>query len=268
MMKLCLCGLGRAGVQIAKYLLARKDVKLVSACSSSNSKKIGKDLGEILDCRDTGVIVQSPASIQSEQRNTIPDVVIDFSTPTAALENAEIFSKMKINIVMGTTGFTENEEEKLSVLVQKHNNGLIYAPNITRGVNVMMLLTELSSRLLENYDVEIVEMHHKYKMDKPSGTAQKISQVLNKHQLRNKDISISSVRAGGIIGFHKVIMAGENDKIEISHESFSRKAFAEGALQAAEFIYHKRGIYKMRDMFNFEEVLADYISEKQVTSGV
>lgn len=263
MIKICLCGLGRAGIQIAKYLLTRKDVKVVSACSSEKSKKIGKDLGEILNCRDTGIIVQTPECIKPELESSFPDVVIDFSSPSAALKNTELFSKMKRNIVMGTTGFTENEEKKLFSIVKKYKNGLIYAPNITRGVNVLMFLTELASRLLDNYDIEIIEMHHKYKKDKPSGTAQKINQVIKSCSSNIENTAISSVRAGGIVGYHKVIMAGEYDKLEISHESFSRQAFAEGALYATKFINNKKGIYKMKDMFNFEEILWDYFSQKQ-----
>jgi len=263
MIKLCISGLGRAGKQIAEYLWGREDVKLISTCCSTGSKKLGKDLGEIINCRDTGIIVGTPEGIIRQQGRNFPDVVIDFSTPAAAIKNAEIFSKGKINIVMGTTGFTPQEEQQLFSIVNKYNNGLIYAPNITKGVNVLMFLSEMASRLLNNYDVEIIEMHHKHKKDNPSGTAHKIRQVINNSDSGPENISISSVRAGGIVGLHKVIIAGENDKLEISHESFSRKAFAEGALHAAQFIHKKTGIYKMQDMFNFGDVLKGYFSEKQ-----
>jgi len=263
MIKICLSGLGRAGSQIARYLLERDDAKIISACCAPDSPKRGKDLGEILNYRDTGIIVDTVEDMKPYLSGTLPDVVIDFSTPWAALKNAELFAKMKINIVMGTTGFSPDEETHLFSMIKKHKTGLIYAPNITMGVNVLMLLTELASRLLSNYDAEIIEMHHKNKKDIPSATAKKISGVINGNSLdetKAADTPISSVRAGGIIGYHKVVLAGEHDKIEIVHESMSRNAFAEGALYAAKFINHKTGLFEMRDMLKFGELLADYFS--------
>ena len=265
MIKICVSGLGRAGRQIAKYILDSKDAKLVSVCCGPDSPKLGKDLGEVLNVRDTGIIVDSVDHFESGLFRAFPDVVIDFSTPDAALRNAEIFSKLNINIVMGTTGFSEEQEKQLFSIVRKYKNGLIYAPNITKGINIMMFLTELASRLLGNYDAEIIEMHHKHKKDRPSGTALKISNCIKNNSLikaEESDIPISAVRAGGIVGYHKVILAGENDKLEISHESFSRDAFAEGALFAARFIYQKTGLFEMRDAFNLEDLLYDYFSER------
>lgn len=266
MIKICLSGIGRAGGEVAKYLLNNNDVKIVSACCSPDSVKRGRDLGEIINCRDTGIIVETAERIDPFLYRTFPDVVIDFSAPSVAIKNAEIFSKMKINIVMGTTGFSTEEELKLFSIIKKYNNGLVYAPNITIGVNIMMFLTDLATRLLSNYDAEIIEMHHRHKKDKPSGTAKKISNGIKTNNLNrsfDNDIPISSIRAGGIVGYHKVILAGENDRLEITHESLSRSVFAEGSLCAAKFIYQKIGIFEMRDIFNFEELLAEYFSEKQ-----
>ena len=147
----------------------------------------------------------------------------------------------------------------------------MYAPNITLGVNVLMLLTNLTSSLLSNYDFQITEVHHKNKLDSPSGTAKKIAFEIQ-NGLKNKGITISnteipinSVRAGGVIGRHEVMIVGEEDKIEISHESFSRKAFAQGAIKAAQFIHKKSGYYEMRDVLDLDKVLKTYIENNDRT---
>lgn len=270
MLNICLSGLGKTGSQIAKYLIDTKQGKLVSAICSSESWKVGRDVGEVIGHGNIGIPIYSSDDIKSCILYTRPDVVIDFSTPFAAVKNAEIFSKMNVKIVMGTTGFSKADEKRLSSFIRK-KGGLLFAPNITRGVNAMMLLTELASRILNNYDVEIIEMHHKRKRDIPSGTAKKLANMLsdsaNSDQIRSQEkIPISSVRAGGIIGYHKVMLVGEYDMIEISHQSFSRDAFAEGALYAAEFISDKTGIYEMRDALNYEEIISDFLEYSRAIS--
>jgi len=262
--KICLSGLGRTGMQIAKYLIEQKqEFELVSCVCSPSSGKAGKKLGEILNCHDIDVPIYSSNDLEHCIFNTKPDVAIDFSNSTAALKNAEIFSKMKVNIVMGTTGFTKDEEEKLVSIVEKNKGAIILAPNITRGINAMMFLSNLAAKMLGGYDIEIIEMHHNKKLDSPSGTAIKLANELKKFaELSKKSIPISSVRAGGIVGNHKIMIVGENDMIEITHQSFSRNAFAEGALFAANFIFDKTGIFEMKDAMNYKQIIKDYLDEE------
>lgn len=268
MIRVCLSGLGRTGKEIAKAILEREDMKLVSAICSPGSEKQGKDLGEIIGCHSTGIIVESSVNLEQVVFHTKPDIVVDFSTPLASIRNVRILSKMKVNIVIGTTGFTKTSLKKLFVLTKKYNNGIVYAPNITLGVNVLMLLTNLASNILNNYDFQITEIHHKNKKDAPSGTAVKIAKEIEKGLLSSgMDISsinipINAVRAGGVIGKHEVMIIGEDDKIEISHESFSRKAFALGAVKAVKFLYGKSGYYEMSDILNLQKVLTDYIQNE------
>ncbi|MFT8889983.1 MAG: 4-hydroxy-tetrahydrodipicolinate reductase [Ethanoligenens sp.] len=265
MLRLCVSGLGKAGIQTAKYLFGIPDVHLVSAICSPGSSKAGRDLGEIVTGMGKEVPVYPADQIEPCVFQTKPDVVIDFSTPEASLPNAAVFARMGINLVIGTTGFSEPQEELFDRIARKYPIGLIYAPNITRGVNAMMLLTEIAARILESYDFEIVEMHHKRKKDIPSGTALKIADSIENRStsgpLRRHDIPISSVRAGGIVGIHKVMLVGENDMIELTHQSFSRDAFAEGALHAARFIQNKRGVFKMRDALQYDRVLTEFVEE-------
>ncbi len=265
MIRVCVSGLGRTGKEIAKVVMEQSNMKLVSAICSPGSHKHGKDLGELLGGQDTGIMVESSDHIEQIVFRTRPDVVIDFSTPDAALRNAKLLSKMKVNIVIGTTGFSKMSLSKLLVLTKKYGNGITYAPNITVGVNVLMLLTNLAASILNNYDFQISEIHHKHKKDAPSGTAFKIAKEVEKGLYASgvniiaDDVPINAIRAGGVIGKHEVMIIGEEDKIEISHESFSRKAFALGAIKAVNFAYKKSGYFEMTDVLNLKEILNNYL---------
>lgn len=265
MIKVCISGLGRTGKEIAKSILNIDGIHLVSVICSPNSKSLNKDLGQILGIDNTGIIISSSDNLEEVIFRNKPDVVIDFSNPKSALKNAIVFSKYRVNIVIGTTGFSPYALKKIFVLTRKYKNGIVYAPNITLGVNVLMLLTNLSASLLNNYDFQITEVHHKNKLDSPSGTAKKIACEIQGGlksvgiDISDFNIPINSVRAGGVIGKHEVMIVGEEDKIEIIHESFSRKAFAQGAIKAAQFIHRKSGYYEMRDVLDLEKVLKTYI---------
>lgn len=263
MIKVCLIGIGKTGQHIAKGILEQNNMEIVAAICSPNSSKNGMDLGTLLGSNKTNIKISTSDEIENIIFKTRPDVVVDFSSSTATMENARILSKMKINMVIGTTGFTKENLDKLHNLTYKFNNGIVYAPNITLGVNVIMLLSNIASNILGNYDFQITEMHHKHKKDAPSGTAIKlaaeIENGLESAGVYNKDIPINAVRAGGVIGKHEVLIIGEEDKIEISHESFSRKAFALGAVNAINYIYKKSGYYEMKDVLNLKKVLYDYI---------
>ncbi len=268
MIRVCISGLGKTGKEIAKVLMEQQDIKLVSAICSPNSDKKGKDLGEVTGGSSTGIIIESSNNLEQVIFRTRPDVVVDFSSPEAVLKNAKVFSRMKVNIVIGTTGFSKTGLKRLLVLATKHRNAIVYAPNITLGVNVLMLLANLASNILNNYDFQITEIHHKHKKDSPSGTAKKIAVEIEKgikasgSPSENIEIPITAVRAGGVVGKHEVMIIGEDDKIEISHESFSRKAFALGALRAIRFAKGKVGYFEMSDVLNLKKVLGDYLENE------
>jgi len=267
MIKVCISGLGKTGIEIAKVLLEQEDIKFVSAICSPKSDKRGKDLGEVIGSKATGIIVEGSDKLEQVIFRTRPDVVVDFSNPEAAIRNAKVFSRMKVNIVIGTTGFSKIGLKKLFILANTHNNGIVYAPNITLGVNVLMLLTNLAANILNNYDFQITEIHHKNKKDSPSGTAKKIAVEIENGLASsgNKDdaiqIPITAIRAGGVVGKHEVMIIGDDDKIEITHESFSRRAFALGALRAIRFANGKNGYFEMNDVLNLKKVLNDYLEK-------
>ncbi len=263
MIKVGLIGLGKTGKHIAREILVEKNMEIVAAVCSPKSTKKGMDLGELLNTCQTGIIISTSDELQSIIFKTKPDVIVDFSNPSSTLENALTISKMKINMVIGTTGFTKDHINKIQDMTYRFNNGIVYAPNITLGVNVLMLLSNIAANILNKYDFQITEIHHKNKKDAPSGTALKISSEiengLESAGVYNKDIPINFVRAGGVVGKHHVLIVGENDKIEISHESFSRKAFAEGAINAINYIHKKSGYYEMKNILDLKRILYKYI---------
>ncbi len=269
MIRVCLVGLGRTGKEIAKALLEQKRIKLVSVICSSKSNKTGRPLSDIICCNNSDVVVDSEDNLRQVIFKTKPDVIVDFSKPEATIRNAKFFSKMKINIVIGTTGFSDFSLKRLFVLTQKYHNAICYAPNVTLGVNVLMLLSRLAATILNDYDFQITETHHKNKKDIPSGTALKIKgeieKGLNECNTHSSDceVKINAIRAGGVVGKHEVLIVGENDKIEISHESFSRKAFTPGVVKAIEFIHKKVGYYEMTDVLNLQEILENYIEKER-----
>lgn len=273
MIKVCLIGLGRTGKEIARVMLEQKDMKLVFTVCSKNSDKVGKDLGDVLNLNSTGVDVIDSDKLEEYILKYKPHVAIDFSKHEATLENIRVLSKMKVRTVIGTTGFNELQHKKIINLTKEHKTAIVHAPNITVGVNVLMTLTNIAASILQNYDSTIIESHFKEKKQSPTSTAKKIAvEIVKGHNYdletvdKNVEIDnvpILSVRAGGIVGRHKVIMAGEYDKIEITHESFSRTAFALGALRAVRFVYDKTGYYEMDDVLNLREVINQY-SKKEL----
>lgn len=269
MIRVCLIGIGKTGKEIAKTLLEHSGIKIVSAICSPNSAKEGKDLGEIIGIPQVGIEIHSTDRLEEVLLKYKPDVIVDFSKSEATLKNIEIASKMKVNIVIGTTGFSDIEFKKIETLARNNHNGIVYAPNITLGVNVIMVLTNIASSLLNNYDFHISEIHHKNKKDSPSGTALKIAKEIEKgliysgKDINEGNIPISSVRAGGVVGKHEVLIVGEDDRITISHESFSRKVFALGAIHAIEFVQNKTGFYEMSDVLGLSKVIEDlYVSKE------
>lgn len=273
MIKVCLIGIGNTGKEIAKMILERKDMKIVSAMCSPGSMKMHMDLGQVIGIQEIGIKIEGTNKLDEVILKYKPEIVVDFSKPEATLNNVEIISRMGVNMVIGTTGFSGMDLKRIETLAHNNQIGIVYAPNITLGVNVLIVLTKLASILLNNYDFQISEIHHKNKKDIPSGTALKIrSEIEDGLLYLGKDISeekipINSVRAGGVVGKHEVLIVGEDDRITISHESFSRKVFASGAIQAINFIKGKIGFYEMNDVLNLSKVIEDlYMSKNKQNS--
>lgn len=251
-MNIAVCGLGKTGLEVARLLKEQREHNLTAGFCSSGSQKAGRDIGALAQIAPWGVKTYELAEAESVLIKNRVDVVIDFSCPQATLELLKACHKTGVGAVVCTTGFSEEQIESMHALAAKRRFGLVFAPNVTIGINIMMNLVNRLAQCLPEYDYLITEMHHNKKNDIPSGTAKKIAKVLKSAfgEKKKKPTPIHSVRAGGYIGHHDVLAVGENEKIMIVHESFSRKAFAEGALCAARFIRGKRGWYEMKDVIS------------------
>ena len=204
-----------------------------------------------------------PIFTKLEDINVEPDVIVDFSIPKATLNILEYAKIKQVPIVIATTGFTDEEEER----IKEYSKFIpvFKSANMSFSINMFQhLLKEIATKLKDT-DIEIIETHHNRKIDSPSGTAQMLANTINealggdykyeynrhsKHEKRDKkEIGISSIRGGNIVGEHTVMFFGESETFEIKHTSYSRQVFAEGAIKAAEFIVGKKnGMYNMDDL--------------------
>lgn len=179
------------------------------------------------------------------------DVVIDFSTPHATLEHLKIAQKHKKAVVIGTTGFSSEQNKEIDKFIK--GIACVISPNMSPGVNLVFdIVGKISNQLQKGYDIEIIESHHRYKKDAPSGTAKRLAGNICKSTGRTK-IPTHAVRAGEIVGEHTVIWAGPGEVIELTHRALSRTTFALGAIMAAKFAAHtKPGKYSMQDVLKTE----------------
>lgn len=254
--KIALVGLGATGKIVAEYLLEKQVLSMV-LCKRNNPHAY-LDLGVVLNRRNTNIFIEPCEHLERKIFENKPDVLIDFSSSHFLRDNINLLAHYGVNIVTAVTDYEPAELEKIKQVALQDKIGVIMAPNITYGVNVLMLLTEIATELMSGYDFQVLEEHHHRKKDSPSGTAKRIATKIEKilaSTLEEKEVPIHAVRSGGIVGKHKVLICGENDQLEISHQSFSRIVFAEGAYKAAQFIYGKKGLYGMDSVFDGEKVV-------------
>jgi len=247
--------LGRMGQQLIKSSKNNKNFRLVSL---TENKAISKKIAGI------------KLDVNTEQTFKKTDVIIDFTVPNCTLDILKIASKLKKRVVIGTTGFNQKEE----ALIKKFSKTIpiLKAGNMSLGVNLLMYLTEIASKSLnEEYLSKVFEVHHKHKKDYPSGTALMLGKgiadgknktlynlmgkkFLNKKSFPyGKKINFNSIRKGEIIGEHEVTFSSGKEIIKLNHEAFDRALYSDGALTAAKWLINKKpGLYSMRDLLNFK----------------
>jgi 4-hydroxy-tetrahydrodipicolinate reductase len=234
MIKLGIAGVcGKMGRRIFELARNDKDFEVTLALERKGIAEIGKELGKIK-------ISSTPDGL------FLVDVFVDFTTPEGTQTNLDYVARYKKALVLGTTGLNEvgvKKVEEVSKFVP-----VVFSPNMSIGVNVLFaLLPELAGRLGPDYNIEIVEAHHKAKKDAPSGTAKKFIQVLT--NVTGKEIPTHAIRLGDIVGDHTIIFCGNSERIEIKHQAHSRDLFALGALKAAKWVANKpAGLYSMQDV--------------------
>ncbi|SDW07913.1 4-hydroxy-tetrahydrodipicolinate reductase [Marinobacter mobilis] len=253
---------GRMGKVLIEAVDEAEGLELGAAVVEPDSTLIGADAGEMAGIGKTGVaLAASLADVKDDF-----DVLVDFTFPDLTLENAEFCKVNGKRMVIGTTGLTEAEKEQLSLAAEA--TPIVFAPNMSVGVNVALNLLRTAAQVLgDDYDVEIIEAHHRHKKDAPSGTALRMGEVVADALGRDlkecavygregftgersrKEIGFETIRAGDVVGDHTVLFAGIGERIEITHKASSRMTFAKGAVRAAKWLEGKgAGLYDMQDV--------------------
>jgi 4-hydroxy-tetrahydrodipicolinate reductase len=258
---------GRMGKMLIETVLAADDTELVGALDVTGSPSIGSDPGASWGI-NTGIQITD----QFEQGLASAKYLIDFTRPEGTLNHARYCANHGINMIIGTTGLSDEQQQELATYSEKI--AIVFAPNMSVGVNATLKLLELAAKILnQGYDIEIIEAHHKHKVDAPSGTALKMGQVIAKAQNKNlKDWSVLSreghtgerkegtigfatIRGGDIVGDHTVLFAGDGERIEITHKSATRMSYAQGAVRAARFLKDKQsGFFDMYDVLGLHQL--------------
>ncbi len=260
--RVCVAGAsGRMGQMLIDAVRAADDCVLSGALDIAASPAIGQDAGAYAGQRlGVAITADVAAGLQGSQ------VLIDFTRPEGTLLHLRECVKQRVNLVIGTTGFTD--AQKAEIAEASRHIGIVMAPNMSVGVNVTLKLLEMAARALSTgYDIEIIEAHHRHKVDAPSGTALKMGEVIADALGRDlKDcavyaregvtgerdpstIGFATIRGGDIVGDHTVLFAGTGERIEITHKSSSRATYAQGSLRAVRFLAGRTaGLHDMFDV--------------------
>jgi 4-hydroxy-tetrahydrodipicolinate reductase len=253
---------GRMGRMLIEAVAASSDAQLTAAIESPGSSLIGADAGELAGLGKNGVLIVGDIAEVSDQFDTL----IDFTAPEATLANAQFCAANGKGLVVGTTGFSPEQLAQLESL--QTQLPMIKAANYSTGVNLSLKLLELAASIMgSDSDIEIVEAHHRHKVDAPSGTALAMGEAIADTLKRDlskvavygregqtgarerETIGFATVRGGDVVGDHTVMFMAEGERLEITHKASSRMAFARGAVRAAAWLIGKnKGLYSMRDV--------------------
>ena len=249
MTKVIVCGaLGRMGGTIGRLVNEAPDLELAGGVDIRPGTFFGAE------------VVES-SRIDAFLAEKKPDVVIDFTTPVAAVANVKAAVRHKAALIVGTTGFTPEQRQEMEQAIKGQVPAVI-SSNFSIGVNIFWQLLREAGRLLSDYDIEVLEAHHRYKKDAPSGTAKTILQILDEEvgtrekcygregmKERGKEIGVHVIRGGDIVGDHTVLFSGNFETIELSHRAYDRSVFAQGAMKACRWVVGKHpGVYAMSDV--------------------
>jgi 4-hydroxy-tetrahydrodipicolinate reductase len=261
-MKIAIAGsAGRMGRTLIEAVLNAGDMQLAAALEQPGSPFLGKDAGELVGAPcDVAITADFDTALANA------DCLIDFTRPAGTLAHLASCHKRGVAMVIGTTGL--ETEQKLLIQDASHSIPIVFAPNMGVGVNLVFKLLDTAARVLsQGYDIEVIEAHHRHKVDAPSGTALRMGEVvaealgrdLSKCAVYGREgvtgerdpstIGFATVRGGDIVGDHTVLFAGTGERVEITHKASSRMSFALGSLRAARFLVGKRnGLYDMQDV--------------------
>ena len=254
---------GRMGRMLIEAALKDEGVVLAAAFDRPGNPFVGRDAGE-----QAGAICVVVIGDDAKSAIAAADCLIDFTRPEGTLGHLALAADLGKAVVIGTTGFSP--EEKAQIAAHAQRIPIVFAPNMAVGVNAVFKLLEVAARILSSgYDVEIIEAHHRYKVDAPSGTALRMGEVVARELGRDlaecaiygregvtgerkaETIGFSTIRGGDVVGDHTVLFAGLGERIEVTHKSGSRMPYALGSLRAARFLAGRQaGLFDMRDVLN------------------
>jgi 4-hydroxy-tetrahydrodipicolinate reductase len=256
------------GREIVKQLAKQPDMRLAVAIEAPSSPFLGMDAGEVAGLGKLGVEVESASGLEEILKREKPEVLVDFTRADVAVENVRIAAKLGIPVVVGTTGFSADQKRSLERTIGENKIPAVIAPNMSVGVNVFFKLLSDAARMLgPEYGVEIIEVHHRGKLDAPSGTALRAAKLIadslgkseesikvgrpaGKQKEQSGEIYIHSLRVGDVIGEHTVIFAGPAERIELTHRAHSREVFAVGVIKAIRFLREHGTPGKIYDMWD------------------
>ncbi|HML04292.1 MAG TPA: 4-hydroxy-tetrahydrodipicolinate reductase [Methanobacterium sp.] len=245
---------GRMGSKIIKTILKQDDMKVVAAIEAPETPLEGKDIGEIIGVGKMDVPVNGAEKLAEVLKEKKPDVLVDFTIANAAVNTIKTSAECGVNVVVGTTGITDGQMNEIRDAIAENKIKAVISPNMAVGVNVFFKVIKDLAKILNDYDIEIIEAHHKHKADAPSGTAVKAYEIIADELGRNKEescvygrhgivgarseeeIGMHAVRGGDIVGDHTVLFAGDGERIELVHRAHSRQAFVSGVIKAVRFV--------------------------------
>jgi len=259
---------GRMGLCLIKAAELAEKTSLSVAITRSGSASLGKDAGDLVGIGAINITVQDDLSKVLDQF----DVLIDFTRPEPSMQYIELCRQAGKQVIIGTTGYSD--EQKAQIAVAAKDIAIVLAPNMSVGVNLSLKLLEMTAKVMGDYtDIEVIEAHHRHKVDAPSGTALRMGEVIANTLGRDlkdcaiygregdtgerdrKTIGFSTIRAGDIVGEHTVMFADEGERVEITHKATSRMTFANGAVRAAVWLEaQKNGLYDMQDVLGLKEI--------------
>lgn len=268
MIKVAITGAtGRMGKALIEATHANDQTQVAVALERPGSTVIGADAGEIAGVGNLGVaLVDDVSKVTGDF-----DVLIDFTRPEVTLANLEACRQAGRSIVIGTTGFTDEQKQQIEDAAK--DISVVFAPNMSVGVNLCLKLLDMAARVMGNdVDIEVIEAHHRHKIDAPSGTALRMGEVVadalgrdlkecavygregNTGERDRGTIGFETIRAGDIVGEHTVMFADIGERVEITHKASSRMTFANGAVRAASWVMqHKSGLYDMQDVLDLKD---------------
>ena len=258
---------GRMGRALIEACQQADNTTVGAAIERPDSSVVGADAGELAGIGTLGVSVVGDVADALDAF----DVLIDFTRPEVTLANLAVCRQAGKRMVIGTTGFSEAEKQTIAEAAQ--DIGIVFAPNMSVGVNLCLKLLDMAARVLgDTVDIEVIEAHHRHKVDAPSGTALRMGEVVaealgrdlkdcavygregNTGERDRQTIGFETIRAGDIVGEHTVMFADIGERVEITHKASSRMTFANGAVRAAEWLMgHEHGLYDMQDVLGLKD---------------